>query len=63
MTGSFTVGGSERTFPTVGVALSFAQNLATRAEEPRQWGIYRDGQSIGRVEREEDGSVTTTVAR
>lgn len=62
--GTFTIGGSERTFPTMGVALSFAQNLAVRAEEPRSWGIYDNGTQIARVVREEDGAVVTTpVAR
>lgn len=60
MTGTFTVGGSDRTFPTIGVALSFAQNLATRAEEPRQWGVFKDGERIARVARQEDGVVVTT---
>jgi hypothetical protein len=64
-TGAFTIGGIDRReFPTIGLALSYAQNLAVRAEEPRQWGVYEDGTRVARVEREEDGSVTTqAVAR
>lgn len=59
-TGAFTIGGDQRAFPSIGVALSLAQNLAARAEEPRQWGVYEHGNQIARVERDEDGVILTT---
>lgn len=62
-TGAFTIGGDDRTYPSVGLALSVAQNRAVRAADERSWGIYEDGQRVARVVREADGSVTTTVVR
>ncbi len=58
--GTFHVGGNEKKMPTLGMAISFAQTLACRADEPRQFGVFDNGTKLARVERHEDGTVTTT---
>lgn len=59
MNGSFHVGGDDRRLPTLYAAVSLAQSLACRATEPRQWGVFDNGTQLYRVERQEDGVVTT----
>jgi hypothetical protein len=55
----FTVGGSDRRFPSVGAAISFAQNLAIRNGAEIQMGIYDNGVQVMRVCRGETGVVIT----
>jgi len=55
----FTVGGSDRRFPSLGSALSYAQNLAVGRESQIQMGIYDNGTQVFRVWRGETGVVIT----
>ena len=62
--GDFTVGGDpkRRPLPTVGAALSLACNLATRATAADTFGVYRNGDRVATVERDEHGRVTARMA-
>lgn len=60
-TGAFSVGGSEKRLPTLGTAISFAQTLASRATEEKQWGIYEERTRVARVERRRDGVIVTSI--
>jgi hypothetical protein len=55
----FTIGGSDRRFPSLGAALSYAQNLAIDNGTPVQMGVYDNGNQVMRVSRGESGVVIT----
>jgi len=60
-TGRFRIGRDERGWPTIGSALSVAQNRAIRAGEPWSVGVFENGEiKVARVERHADGTITTT---
>lgn len=59
--GRFRIGRDERGWPTIGSALSVAQNRAMRASDAWQAGIFDQDEKVARVERHEDGTVTTVA--
>ena len=59
--GRFTIGGAEGTSPTIGAAVSKAQYRACSADKPIQLGVFDNGDKVARVERHENGVVTTTM--
>lgn len=58
---TYTIGGHDKKLISLGQALSYAQHLAAQTREPIQYGIYQDGEQIGRVERHPDNVVTTNL--
>lgn len=55
----FTIGGSDRRFPSLGAALSYAQNLAIHNGAEIQMGVYDNGTQVMRVWRGQSGVVIT----
>jgi hypothetical protein len=57
--GPYTVGGiTDRSFPSLGMALNLAARRAELADDEIQMGVFKDGTRIGRVRRLPSGVVT-----
>ena len=57
----FTVGGDERSFESVLIAIVVAQKKAERADEPISFGVFESDNKVARVERDSTGVVLTYV--
>jgi hypothetical protein len=56
---TFTIGGDDRKLISFGAALSLAQQRAAQRDDAWQTGVYRDGEQVARVERDDDGVIHT----